>query len=249
MCESALAVALLILAYYTFQRLSLSTNLPACGDIGSCLAEWFTSGNLREDAIRSCVRVSIGMALGSFAGVLTAICFYSFRRLSSVGAPMLDFLRVVSPLAWIPIAILLFGIGDRPAIALVSLASYFSVSSGSLVALRNVSASSVEVARLFEASPLQLFRYVYLPQVFPAIISAIRVSFGISWYVLVAAEMMGAQSGLGYAVQLNKLSLQTNCVMAAIVVIGCIGTLLGLVLDEIEMRTHRAFGARERCSR
>lgn len=162
---------------------------------------------------------------------------------------MLDFLRVISPLAWIPIVILLFGIGDRPAIALVSLASYFSVSSGALAALRNVSASSVEVARLFEASPLQMLRYVYLPQVFPAIISAIRVSFGISWYVLVAAEMMGAQSGLGYAVQLNKLSLQTNCVMAAILVIGCIGTVMGLGLDEIEILIKRAFGAKERCSK
>lgn len=200
---------------------------------------WYSSGRLLDDVGASVFRVCSGFLIGVTTAIIVASLFTLNRRVYFLINPLLEFFRVISPLAWIPFAILLFGIGDRPAIFLVSIAAFFPTFTATHSAIQNISKSHIEVSLQFRASFLQQLKYLYYPSCMPEVFAGMRSSLGIAWYVVIAAEMLGAQNGLGYEIQMSSLSLQMERVIASIGVIGLIGLILGMFMQSVEARVTR----------
>jgi NitT/TauT family transport system permease protein len=143
-------------------------------------------------------------------------------------SPLFQLLRPISPLAWIPLAILWFGVGDTPAIFIIFLGSFFPMVLTTAAAVRNISTVHINVARNFGLSPTDVLRKLILPAILPKLIVGLRLSLGIAWLVVVAAEMIAVNSGLGFLIiDARNAGNRYDLVVAGMVMIG----LTGLVLD------------------
>jgi NitT/TauT family transport system permease protein len=140
--------------------------------------------------------------------------------------PAVNFLRNLSPIAWIPFAIFWFGIGDQPAIFLIFMAAAFSLALTTLAAVANVPTVYFRVARDFGLRGSELLTQVTLPAILPQIITSLRVTVGISWLVVVAAEMIAGRDGLGFMVWDARNGLRMDRLVVAMIAIGIIGVLL-----------------------
>ncbi len=155
--------------------------------------------------------------------------------------PLLEVLRPISPLAWIPISILWFGVGDLAAVFIIFLASFLPLAMAASHAVRNISAVHLQAGRNFRLPPADLVRKVVLPAVLPQLLVALRLALGIAWLVVVAAEMIAVNSGLGFLiVDARNAGNRYDLVVAGMVLIG----LVGLALDAAIRRLERLPGLR-----
>lgn len=162
--------------------------------------EEIAAGRLVNDIIASLWRVAIGFAISVFFGVPIGLWLGLKGRARQAFVPMLNFFKFLSPLAWIPFAILWFHIGDKPAVFLIFMATFFPLTLATMVAVATIPNIYFRVAKDYHHKGLELITRVTFPAVLPQIITALRVSYGISWVVIVAAEMVGCQDGLGYGI-------------------------------------------------
>jgi NitT/TauT family transport system permease protein len=167
----------------------------------------------------------LGIPLGMLLGRLTPL-----RLLFN---PVIHFLRPISPLAWIPLSMLWFGIGDLPAIFLIFLSSFFPLLVATTIAVRSVNQVYFQVAANFNFSRKETFSKIMVPATIPAIVTALRLSITIAWLVVVAAEMIAVQSGLGYLILDSRNALRMDYVMVGMVVIGVIGLLLDHIMCQL----------------
>jgi NitT/TauT family transport system permease protein len=149
--------------------------------------------------------------------------------------PLLQIFRPISPLAWIPISILWFGVGDISAIFLIFLASFLPLTVTAMNAVASVSPVHINAARNFGLSQGQLVSRVLYPAVAPQLIVGLRITLGIAWLVVVAAEMIAVNSGLGFLiVDSRNAGNRYDLVVAGMVLIGVIGLLLDLGMRSLE---------------
>jgi len=146
--------------------------------------------------------------------------------------PLIQFLRPISPLAWIPLAILWFGIGDKPAIFLIFLASFFSLVMATTIAVQSINPIYFQVAANFNFNRLELLSKIIIPAITPEVITALRLTVAVAWLVVVAAEMIAVQSGLGYLILDARNALRMDYVMIGMIMIGVIGLLLDLMMQK-----------------
>jgi NitT/TauT family transport system permease protein len=159
-----------------------------------------------------------------------------FSRLFQAFNPMIQMLRPISPIAWIPVAILWFGITDVAPIFLIFLASFFPIVVAAMNGVRNVPPMYVQAGRNFGLSTPALLARVIFPAVLPRILIGLRIAFGVAWLVLVAAEMIAVDSGLGYLIiDARNAGKRYDLVIAGMLMIGVIG----LALDALIRRTER----------
>jgi NitT/TauT family transport system permease protein len=194
-------------------------------------------GNLRlvNDAIASLFRVSLGFLLAVLLGVPAGLVLGHSARAREALLPLVNFFRSLSPLAWIPFAILWLGIGDPPAIFLIFMAAFFPVVLSTTAAVASIPSVYFRVARDLGITGSALLREVTLPAIAPQVITALRVTAGLSWLVVVAAEMIAGNDGLGFAGWDARNGLRTDLLVAAMVVIG----LIGVGLDRLLVRLTR----------
>ena len=190
------------------------------------------SGRLVNDAIASLFRVTAGFLLAVVLGVPLGLAIGSSARVREAMLPSVNFFRSLSPLAWIPFAVLWFGIGDAPAIFLIFMAAFFPMLLSTSAAVASIPSVYFRVARDLGLRGRALFSQVTLPAVAPEVITALRVTAGLSWLVVVAAEMIAGTDGLGFAVWDARNGLRIDLLGAAMVVIG----LLGVVIDRVLVR-------------
>jgi NitT/TauT family transport system permease protein len=190
---------------------------------------------LVNDAIASLFRVSVGFILAVGLGVPAGLLLGHSARAREAFLPLVNFFRSLSPLAWIPFAILWLGIGDAPAIFLIFMAAFFPVVLSTTAAVANIPSVYFRVARDVGIEGAALLREVTLPAIAPQVITALRVTAGLSWLVVVAAEMIAGHDGLGFAVWDARNGLRTDLLVAAMVVIG----LIGVALDRLLVRLTR----------
>ena len=216
-------------------RLFPEALFPSPWAVAKGLAGEIASFRLVNDAIASLYRVGVGflaaVALGVPAGLLLGHSATGRRAL----LPIVNFFRSLSPLAWIPFAVLWFGLGDRPAIFLIFMAALFPVVISTTAAVAQIPSVYFRVARDLGIGGTSLLREVTLPAIAPQVITTLRVTAGLSWLVVVAAEMIAGSDGLGYAVWDARNGLRTDLLVAAMVVIGTIG----VALDRVLMRLTR----------
>jgi NitT/TauT family transport system permease protein len=178
-------------------------------------------------------RVTVGFYLAVIFGIPLGILLGRVKRSQLLLGPMIQLLRPISPLAWIPLSMLWFGIGDPPAIFLIFLSSFFPLVVSITVASRSINPVYFQVAANFNFTRLEVFTKIILPAIVPAVATALRISITIAWVVVVAAEMIAVQSGLGYLILDSRNALRMDYVMAGMIVIGVIGLLLDIVIKRL----------------
>ena len=193
------------------------------------------SGRLLDDAIASLFRVLSGFLLAVATGVPAGLLLGHSARARQAFLPTVNFFRSLSPLAWIPFAILWLGIGDPPAIFLIFMAAVFPMILSTCAAVANIPSVYFRVARDLGIEGAELLREVTLPAIAPQVITALRVTAGLSWLVVVAAEMIAGRDGLGFAVWDARNGLRIDLLAASMVVIG----LIGVALDRLLVRLSR----------
>ena len=203
--------------------------------VGRGLVKELRSGRLVDDAIASLFRVSSGFLLAVALGVPAGLLLGHSARARAAFLPLVNFFRSLSPLAWIPFAILWLGIGDPPAIFLIFMAAFFPVVLSTTAAVAGIPSVYFRVARDLGIEGPALLREVTLPAIAPQVITALRVTAGLSWLVVVAAEMIAGSDGLGFAVWDARNGLRIDLLAAAMVVIG----LIGVALDRLLVRLTR----------
>jgi ABC-type nitrate/sulfonate/bicarbonate transport system permease component len=143
--------------------------------------------------------------------------------------PLLEFIRPIPPLAWIPLSILWFGIGDTQIVYIIFLAAFFPIVLNSMAGARDADTYLVRAGLSLGARPRELFSTVVLPGALPNIFTGVRVGLGIGWMALVAGELVAAPSGLGYMINNARTLFRSDYILLGMVLIG----VLGLVLDFI----------------
>jgi sulfonate transport system permease protein len=192
------------------------------------IAELFTliaSGELLKALGISLYRVFFGFALAAIFGVALGALMGRNRAFDDLLDPLVELLRPISPLALFPLAILWFGIGDASKVFVIALAASFPVILNTYAGVRSINPNLLRASRSLGANRRELFTGVILPGSLPHIFTGIRLAWGISWIVIVAAEMVGASAGIGYMVLEAQQTFRTERLFAGIVVIAAIGLL------------------------
>src|SRR6202521_670411 len=238
-------LAVLVLAWSLAIRFGGSTLLPGPWAVARALVELARSGFLVKHVVASLFRVTWGY-LGAVAiGIPLGIFLGWWRRGEMAIAPLIEILRPISPLAWIPIAILWFGVGDLSAIFIIFLASLLPLTLTAMNAVGTVTAVHWNAGRNFGLSASELARKVLAPAILPQLIVGLRLTLGIAWLVVVAAEMIAVNSGLGFLIiDARNAGNRYDLVVAGMVLIGVIGLGLDLAMRRLDRWPPRGGGIR-----
>lgn len=225
--------ALLVWAAISFVGLFPESVFPSPGAVGRGFVEEVRNGRLFDDVVASLFRVTVGFALAVFAGIPTGLWLGHHARARIAFLPVVNFFRSLSPLAWIPFAILWFGIGDLPTIFLIFMASFFPVVLATIAAVASIPSVYFRVARDYGFSNNALLTRVTLPAIAPQVITSLRVTAGLAWLVVVAAEMIAGRAGLGFAIWDARNGLRMDLLVCGMIVIGVIGVVIDRVLLQL----------------
>jgi len=230
------AVAVGLLAGWDLAvRLSGSVIFPKPTDVAGGIIELARKGLLVKYIVASLFRVTVGFGLAVLVGVPAGLLLGWFQRLFSAFNPVIQVLRPISPIAWIPVAILWFGVDDRAPIFLIFLASVFPITVSAMAAVQNIQPVYIRAARNFGIGRLELFRRVIFPATLPQVLTGLRIALGVAWLVVVAAEMIAVNSGLGYLIiDARNAGKRYDLVVAGMVMIGLIGLALDLLVRRLE---------------
>jgi NitT/TauT family transport system permease protein len=233
-----LAVAAALLgAWQLAVSWSHSLMLPTPLEVVEGGVELATKGVLHKYVISSLFRVVWSFLLATAVGVPLGLVLGWSTRAAQAFNPIIQLLRPISPIAWIPLSILWFGLSEAAPMFLIFLASVFPITVAAMASVQNIQLVYVRAARNFGLTRLQLFLHVILPATLPQIITGLRIALGIAWLVVVAAEMVvvNPQSGgLGYLILDSRSAGRYDLVVAGMVIIGVIGLVLDLLVRQFE---------------
>ncbi|MFN7997056.1 MAG: ABC transporter permease [Bryobacteraceae bacterium] len=225
----ALTATLLLLIWVCAVRWSGTKVFPSPLDVEKGIAGLLRKDVLWLDIGDSLRRVATGFGAASLIGIPFGLILGWYPLVNQTVDPAMQILRPISPIAWIPISIVLFGIGDRAAIFLIFLAAFFPISVACADAVRTVPLVYRQAGRNFGLTPGLLLARVVFPAALPRILMGLRLALGIAWLVLVAGEMIAVDSGLGYLVIDSRNSgKRYDLVVAAMLIIGVIGLALDI---------------------
>lgn len=226
----------LLLAVWHFAVVWTGTKvLPSPFEVKKGLAELLQEHVLWNDIRDSLRRVVIGFGLAALLGIPLGLALGWYPGANKVVNPVIQILRPISPIAWIPVAILFLGVGDHAATSLIFLGAFFPIVVSCVDGVNNVPSVFRRAGRNFGLSPLQLLGRVVFPAALPQIIVGLRIAFGIAWLVVVAAEMVAVDSGLGYLIIDSRNSgKRYDLVVAAMLLIGIIGLALDFLFRGLE---------------
>jgi nitrate/nitrite transport system permease protein len=184
------------------------------------------------NVLSSLKRVGIGFGLAALVGIPLGFMIGRFRFLSGMAAPIIALLKPVSPLAWLPIGLLVFKAANPAAIWVIFICSLWPMIVNTAVGVRQIPQDYLNVARVLNLSEWKVFTKILFPAVLPYMITGVRLSIGVAWLVIVAAEMLTGGVGIGFWVWDEWNNLKVEHIMIAIFTIGIVGLLLeqGLVL-------------------
>ncbi|HMN78420.1 MAG TPA: ABC transporter permease [Burkholderiaceae bacterium] len=171
-------------------------------------------------------RVAVGLALACAIGIPLGILTGLSRRFAEGSTPLFQFLRMISPLSWMPLAVMVLGVGDAPVYFLLTFAAVWPMLLNTAAGVAQLDPHWLLLARSLSATRRELVLRVVLPGITAHVLTGVRLSIGIIWIVLVPAEMLGVSAGLGYFILDTRDRLAYSELMAAIVLIGLLGYLL-----------------------
>ena len=227
--------AVILLLWDTAVRLSGSDLFPKPIEVVQGILELIEKGLLFKYMVASLFRVTWGFGLAVVLGVPFGLLLGWFTRACEAFNPLIQILRPISPIAWIPVAILWFGVSDAAPVFLIFLASVFPITVSAMAAVQNMQSVYLRAARNFGLTRIQLFRRVIFPAALPQIVTGLRIALGVAWLVVVAAEMIAVNSGLGFLIiDARNAGKRYDLVVAGMVMIGLIGLALDLLVRRLE---------------
>jgi NitT/TauT family transport system permease protein len=210
-----------------------SAVFPSPRKAASGMWELIQNGTLLKHSVASLFRVTVGFYLAVICAIPIGIVLGWWKTGQVAFNSIIQFLRPISPLAWIPLAVLWFGIGDKPAIFLIFLSSFFPLLLSTINAVNHINSLYFQVAANFRFSKFETATKIIFPAILPSVLPALRISLGIAWLVVVAAEMIAVKSGLGYLILDARNALRMDFVMDAMIAIGLIGILLDKIISKL----------------
>ncbi len=230
-----LVIVILIAAWSVAVRASGTPIFPGPWGVVLGTISLARQGVLVHDIAASLMRVAVGyfgaLALAIPLGVAMGWYAPVYRALN----PVIQMLRPISPIAWIPLAILWFGVGNASPIFLILLSSFFPMVVGTIAGVHSVERQYIRAAENFGITGAKLLVRVVVPAAMSQIVTGMRIGLGIAWLVVVAAEMVAIDSGLGYLIiDSRNAGNRYDLVVAAMVIIGVIGYGLDLVMRRLE---------------
>jgi ABC-type nitrate/sulfonate/bicarbonate transport system permease component len=222
-----------------YLKLFNAVLMPGPLDVLRTGLDLIKSGELQNDILASMSRVLQGFAIAAVLGVGLGMAVGRSRLLENLIDPMLELLRPIPPLAFLPMMVLWFGIGEASKIAFIAYAAFFPIFTTTLEGIKYVDPLLLRAASSLGASQRDLFRYVVLPAAMPGIITGLRLGFGLSFFVIVAAEFIAADSGLGYLINDARTFFLVSQMLLGAAVIGLIGFTFNRLLRLLESRLLR----------
>lgn len=238
-----LSFLLLVAVWHAAIVGSPGSLIPLPLDVVRGVGELLEQGLLVRYVVASLFRVTWGYLAGVFLAIPMGIVIGLSPRLDAALNPIIQILRPISPLAWIPIAILWFGVGDLSAIFLIFLASFFPMVVTSAQAVQQIDPVFLHAGRNFGLTKRRLIHRIVVPAVLPRILVGLRITLGVAWLVVVAAEMIAVSSGLGFLiVDARNAGDRYDLVIAGMVMIGLIGLGLDMAMRRLEQLPSTRWG-------
>lgn len=217
-------------------------QFPAPSDVVAAIRELADNGTLWGHIGISLARFVSAYLLAVVIAIPFGLFFGRFSRCHAAIDPLLQVLRPISPIAWFPLAVLWFGIGNAPAVFIIFLAAFYPVLLSTISAVRAVPPVYLKVATNFGANSSMTFLRVIVPAAFPGIMVGLHIAVGTAWIHLVAGEMLGAQSGLGFMIVDARNFLRTDQIMAGMLLVGILGLVIYRGMKAFERLIGRRWG-------
>ena len=202
------------------------------------LLELLGRAELYEHVLVSLERILVGLLLALLIGVPLGLMIGSYRHLEAATTPAFQFLRMISPLSWMPVVVMLMGVGDQPIYFLLTFAAIWPILLNTIAGVRQLDPRWLQLSRSLSATRWETLCKVILPGVLGHVLTGVRLSIGILWIVLVPCEMLGVSAGLGYFILDTRDRLAYSELRAMVLLIG----VLGFMLDALARGLHRRWG-------
>ncbi|OYX70719.1 MAG: ABC transporter permease [Rhizobiales bacterium 32-66-11] len=209
-------------------RFSPLTAVPALFDL-------LLHSDLPLHVVMSLQRIFVGLGFALLIGVPLGLAVGSFQVVEAATSPAFQFLRMISPLSWMPIAVMVFGVGDKPIYFLLTFAAVWPILLSTAAGVRALDPRWLQLSRSLAATPLETLWRVVVPGVLGHVLTGVRLAIGILWIVLVPCEMLGVSAGLGYFILDTRDRLAYSELMATVLLIG----ILGFALDSLARSLYR----------
>jgi NitT/TauT family transport system permease protein len=209
--------------------------LPGPVDVFKRAVLWGGQDKLLNDTMISIYRVTVGWLLSALIAIPLGMLIGTFRPVQALLEPLTDFIRYMPAVAFIPLVMLWIGIDEGSKIAIIFIGTVFQMVLMVAEDVRRVPTTQIEAAQTMGATRGEIIGLVLLPAAKPALVDTLRITMGWAWTYLVVAELVAANSGLGYAILKAQRFLQTDKIFAGIIIIGFIG----LITDQLFRWVHR----------
>lgn len=232
-----LSLALVLIAWYVLTDVTgeiSSLYLPSPTDVWDTLVQ--VRSTILGHSLVTLKRVLISFSAGSLLGVAVGLIMSRFRIVFALLEPIIEALRPVPPIALIPFFILWFGIGDFGKLLLAGEGCFMVMVISTIEAVRNVPRIYVQAAQSLGARSAFIYHTVIIPAIVPELIAGFRVALALAFALMVAAELMGAQQGLGFMIMVARRSLNTSTILLGIIIIGLEAALADQVLRRLTRR-------------
>jgi ABC-type nitrate/sulfonate/bicarbonate transport system permease component len=236
-----LAIASFFIVWEVFSHLNASifklfnpVLAPAPEEVLSAGLDMIRSGELLQDILASLSRVVRGFLLAALFGIAAGVVVGRSRVLSCVVEPIVDMLRPIPSLAFLPMLVLWLGIGEMSKVVFIAYATFFPIFTTTLQGVRDIDPVLIRAAASLGTSGRDMFRYVEVPAATPSIITGLRIGFGQAFFVIVAAEFIAADSGLGFLINDSRTFFEVPRMLLGAMVIGLIGFAFNAGLRRVE---------------
>ncbi|MEK6258018.1 MAG: ATP-binding cassette domain-containing protein [Planctomycetota bacterium] len=235
LCGPAAAFVIFLVLWELVSRLGLHSGLlPGPISVSRALFEMMIEGQIFRDSLISLQRVFMGFGIAVVLGLTLGFMYGSSAIVRHVFGPIIEFIRPIPPIAWIPLSVVLLGLGDPSSYFIIFLGAFFPIFTNTALGVRELNPLFLDAARVLGASRMRITTEVIWPSALPSIFAGLRVSLGFAWMCVVAAEMIAARSGLGYQLQLDRQLLRLDRVVAGMVAIGVVGLVMVRLMEWVE---------------
>ena len=210
---------------YTLAGLADPLFMPGPGAVAERVWRWWTAEGLLGDVGISVYRVMVGFVVSALIALPLGLYLGTYRPVQATLEPLIDFIRYMPAVAFIPLVMLWVGIGESSKILIIFIGTFFQMTLMAAEDVRRVPMAQIEAAQTMGANRREIIRLVVLPSARPALLDTLRITCGWAWTYLVVAELVASNSGLGYAILRAQRYMHTDKIFAGILLIGLIGLL------------------------
>lgn len=215
------------------------TILPSPAIISATFLELLSTGELFRHLSISLMRVAVGFTAGALCAVLLGTIIGLSQPAARASGLLLGFLRPIPMVAWVPLLILWLGIDEGSKVTLIAIGTFWPVLMNLIHGIRNTDRRLLEVARVLEKGRVTLLRRVIFPAAMPSLLTGLRLGVGVAWTSVIAAELLGADRGIGFLIAYARELTQVDVMFTGLVTIGITGNLIDMGIRSLERRLLR----------